>query len=122
MSKSKKYAVSVEQHEDAWKAQILRQVTSRKTAVSKQQDGFASREEAEQWGAEQLAEFTKVQSGSNVRHGEQRKTSSETKLQRSSRRAEKTALAKAEAKALQEKEAESADSLDDVEDFKEGND
>lgn len=116
MSKSKKYAVSVEQHEDAWKAQILRQVTSRKTAVSKQQDGFASREEAEQWGTEQLQEFTKVQSGSNVRQGEARKTSTETKLQRSSRRAEKTALAKAEAKAVEEKEAaESAESSDDLE-------
>ena len=117
MSKSKKYAVSVEQHEDTWKAQILRQVTSRKTAVSKQRDGFASREEAEQWGTEQLAEFTKVQSGSNVRHGEQRKSSSETKLQRSARRAEKTALAKAKALEESEKEKESAaaNSLADLE-------
>ena len=98
MAKAKKYQCVVKQNEGAWIAQIIRQVTSKKTTVSKQQGDFASEQEALAWGEVALAEFTVMQSSSNQRRGLQRKKNEEIKRQRSSRRADKTATDK-EAKA-----------------------
>jgi hypothetical protein len=94
MAKNKKYSANIETNGNTWTAQITRQITSRKTHVSKEQDGFASEQEAQEWAELQLAEFTKTQDTNNQRHSAQRKTNEEGRLQRSSRRAEKTLEAK----------------------------
>lgn len=97
MAKGKKYDVVIVQQKDAaWSAQITRQVTSKKTVISKQKSGFASESSAKQWAATELATFTGTLSESNQRHGAQRKASEEQRRQRSSRRADKTANAKAQ--------------------------
>jgi len=98
MANGKKYQSIISQQGNAWLAQIVRQVTSKKTTISKEQGGFASEHEALAWGAEALLEFTAKQNSSNRRHAAQRKEIAETRRQRSSRRADKTAAEK-EAKA-----------------------
>lgn len=99
MASNKKYQRIIVQRGDTWTAQIVRQVSSKKTHVSKEQCDFTSEQEAMDWGEAALAEFTATQSSSNRRHAEQRKKNEELKRQRSSRRADKTAAAK-EAKAV----------------------
>ena len=94
MAKHRKYSSLVESDDSSWKAKILRQVTSKKTHISKEQHGFATQEEAQSWAEAQLAEFSKTQGVSNQRHTEQRKSNEEERRQRSSRRANKTLLAK----------------------------
>lgn len=96
MSKGKKYDFKIEQVDSLWRAQITRQVTSRKVAVTKQKADFESESDATQWAENELLEFTKAQADSNTRHGEQRKESEEIQRLRSSRRADKTLQAKAE--------------------------
>lgn len=49
-----KYDFRVIQVADSWKAEITRRATAKKTVVSKQQDGFASEEEAREWGEREL--------------------------------------------------------------------
>jgi hypothetical protein len=96
MSKGKKYDFKIEQVDSLWRAQITRQVTSRKVAVTKQKADFESESAATQWAEKEQLEFTKAQADSNTRHGEQRKESEEIQRLRSSRRADKTLQAKAE--------------------------
>ena len=109
MSNSKKYQIKLEQKDSQWVAQITRQVTSRKTVVTKQQDSFTSESDAQTWAEETLAEFIKTQKSNNARRGSNRKTNEDIKSQRSSRRAEKTLAAKAEKAKLKE-------SFDDTDD------
>ena len=97
-SKAKKYQCVVVKDGEAWCAQIIRQVTSKKTKISKQKTGFTTEQEALSWGEATLLEFTATQSSSNQRHDTQRKKNDEIKRLRSSRRADKTAAQK-EAKA-----------------------
>ena len=101
MAKSKKYQSVIVQDGKVWLAKIERQVTSKKTLVSKQQGGFASEQEAADWASETLSEFMAKQNSSNLRHAKQRNKNIEIKQQRSSRRAIKTAKAKQEKAALQ---------------------
>jgi len=96
MANNKKYDSKIEQEGSLWKAQIHRQVTSKKTIISKQQGSFASEEQAKEWAEKQLAEFASTLGASNKRHGEQRKMNEEERRQRSARRAEKTLNAKNE--------------------------
>lgn len=91
---SKKYRVNIEQTGDSWAAQIVRQVSKHKTHVSAEQTGFADQAEAQTWADGKLAEFIATQQTANTRQAEQRKESEEVKLQRSTRRAEKTEAAK----------------------------
>lgn len=102
---SKKYQSEVLQEGDTWTARITRQVTSRKSMVSKQQDGFSNETEAQAWVETNLAEFVNTQKSANSRQGTSRKGQEEMKRQRSSRRAEKTEIAKREkAEALEAKQ------------------
>lgn len=55
--KGPKYSTSIEQGDNGWRADIVRRVSSRKTLVSKSQDGFASEAEAQAWGEKELDEF-----------------------------------------------------------------
>jgi len=91
---SKKYQSEILQEGDNWTARITRQVTSRKSLISKQQDGFNSEAEASVWAAAALADFISTQKSANTRQTASRKNLEEVKRQRSSRRAEKTEAAK----------------------------
>jgi hypothetical protein len=95
---SNKYQSEVVQDGDHWTARITRQVTSRKSHVSKQQEGLASESEANAWVETNMAEFIDTQKGANTRQGSNRKEQEEIKRQRSARRAEKTDIAKREKK------------------------
>lgn len=123
MSKGKKYSTNIEQVDSLWRAQITRQVTSRKVVITKKKVGFKSEADAKKWADKTLLELTKTLADSNTRHGEQRKESEEIQRLRSSRRADKTKLAKDEKAKdidtdLDQAVAEEADgsSIDDTDD------
>jgi len=97
MANSKKYSYQIEQVDNLWTAQILRKASSKSTVVSKKKEDFATEAEAQQWAEQSLLDFTATLSTSNKRHGAQRKSNEEERLQRSNRRAEKTKLAKQQA-------------------------
>lgn len=90
MKNSKKYAFEVTQDGSEWKAQITRQVTSKKTVVSSEQAGFTSESEAQEWASAQIVEFGKALGKRNQRHSERRKKMAGVRQDRSSRRAAKT--------------------------------
>jgi hypothetical protein len=108
---SKKYQSEILQEGDHWTARITRQITSRKSLVSKQQEGFTSEAEAQAWVDTNMAEFISTQKSANKRQGGSRKDQEEVKRQRSSRRAEKTEIAKnAKKDAEQSEQSNKADS------------
>lgn len=57
MAKNKKYTFKIIQDGSSWTAEIIRQVTSKKTVVSSRQVGFSSEAEAVVWSEIQLALF-----------------------------------------------------------------
>lgn len=57
MTTNKKYDYQVIKNKTNWSTQITRRVTSKKTTVSKSQDGFATEAEAKAWGEKELAAF-----------------------------------------------------------------
>jgi Protein of unknown function (DUF3622) len=57
MTTNKKYDYRITQNKTDWTAEITRRVTSKKTTVSKSQDGFATEAEAKTWGEKELAAF-----------------------------------------------------------------
>ena len=59
MTQSKKYSYRVVEENKVWSAEILRRASSKKTIVSKKQDGFASEAEAKDWGEQQVVAFLK---------------------------------------------------------------
>lgn len=72
---SKKYTVEITQQDDTWSAAIVRRVSSKKTTVSKQQEGFQSEAEAKAWGEAELKAFMKQLSDKNKARSEQRQQS-----------------------------------------------
>ena len=60
MAKSKKYTCRLVQENDSWAAEIVRRVTSKKSVVTKRQDGFVSDEEAEAWGLNEVKIMVKT--------------------------------------------------------------
>lgn len=67
MAKGKKYDFRVEQAGDVWTVDIIRQVTSKKTTVSKSQSGFTTESEAKEWGERELEIFLQKLSERNKR-------------------------------------------------------
>lgn len=114
---SKKYQSEVLQEGDTWTARITRQVTSRKSIVSKQQQDFSSEADAQTWVETNLAEFVNTQKSANSRQGTSRKSQEEIKRQRSSRRAEKTEIAKREKEAALEAKQQAGQSPEVDADF-----
>lgn len=57
MAQNKKYDYQVIQDNATWTTKIIRQVTSKKTIVSKRQDGFTTESEAQAWGEEEIKLF-----------------------------------------------------------------
>jgi len=72
MTQSKKYDYRISQNKKTWTAEIIRRVTSKRTAVSKSQDGFATEAEAKAWGEKELAAFLENLAERNKRDSAQR--------------------------------------------------
>ncbi len=72
MSKNPKFAIRVTEKRNGWSAEITRQVTSRKTVVSKRETGFDSEEKAQAWAEQELAGFVQNQVVRNERKAVQR--------------------------------------------------
>ncbi|WP_086982486.1 DUF3622 domain-containing protein [Vibrio aphrogenes] len=64
---SKKYNYQLVEKRNGWAAEIIRQITSRRTLVSKRQLGFATEAEAKEWAEKELIEFQKIQAERNKR-------------------------------------------------------
>ena len=104
MATGKKYDFIIEQKKSEWVAKITRKTTSKKTVITKEQDGFKSSEEAKAWATKTLTDLSTTLKKSNERHGTQRADLAETRRQRSSRRAERTERIKAEQTELDNEE------------------
>ncbi|WP_104401942.1 DUF3622 domain-containing protein [Vibrio penaeicida] len=72
MSKNRKFAIRVSEKRNGWTAEITRQVTSRRTVVSKRETGFESEVLANEWAEKTLAEFVQNQAKRNDRKAEKR--------------------------------------------------
>lgn len=73
MAKGKKYDYRVVENKGTWSAEIIRRASSKKTVVSKSQDGFATESEAQTWGKDELKLFLESQDKRNKRRALQRK-------------------------------------------------
>ncbi|PHS73199.1 MAG: pressure-regulated protein [Cycloclasticus sp.] len=73
MAISKKYDYRTTQQKDTWNAEIIRRASSKKTIVSKTQDGFKTEADANEWAEKELVAFTAKQSAQNKRRAEKRK-------------------------------------------------
>ncbi|NOX92580.1 MAG: DUF3622 domain-containing protein [Gammaproteobacteria bacterium] len=71
MTTNKKYDYRVTQEKTDWIAEITRRVTSKKTTVSKSQNGFATEADAKAWGEKELALFLENLTKRNKRDFEQ---------------------------------------------------
>ncbi|MCW8854582.1 MAG: DUF3622 domain-containing protein [Gammaproteobacteria bacterium] len=60
MAKSKKYTCRIVQDNDAWTAEVVRRVTAKKSVVTKSQAGFATDDEAEAWGLNEVKTLVKT--------------------------------------------------------------
>ena len=70
---AKKYDYRVEQDKSGWTAEIVRRASSKKTVVSKRQDGFATESHAQAWGQSELKSFLEGQDKRNKRRALNRK-------------------------------------------------
>jgi len=116
MSKSKKYNYTItKESDDSWTAAIVRQISSKKTNISKTQGEFKTEEDAKVWAEAELTNFQQTQTTRNTRKNEQRKTNQTIRQERSQRNAEKTAAAKAK-QAESEAQSDSDEyTVDDIE-------
>jgi len=57
MTKAKKYDYRVVQDNTCWTAEITRRITSKKTIVSKNQNGFVTESEALEWAQKEIKTF-----------------------------------------------------------------
>jgi len=73
MANNKKFDFQVVEKRNGWSAEIIRQVSARRTTVSKREMGFETEALAIEWAEKELAEFVKHQAERNLRKGEQRK-------------------------------------------------
>ncbi len=71
MTTNKKYDYRVIQGKQHWIAEITRRVTSKKTVVSKSQDGFTTEADAKSWGEKELVSFLENLTKRNKRDFEQ---------------------------------------------------
>lgn len=58
MKKSKQYEIRIVQDDASWVAELIRRVTTKKTVVTKRQDGFATESDAQAWGQGEVKAFT----------------------------------------------------------------
>lgn len=112
MSNNKKFAIRVSEKRNGWCAEITRQVTSRKTSVSKRETGFETEAQAQEWAEKELAGFIQNQAARNDRKGEARKV----RIEREERLAQEAAEKKAR-RIEQAKLAAAQAEIDDEDDF-----
>ena len=103
MSKNQKFAIRVTEKRNGWCAEITRQVTSRKTSVSKRETGFETEAKAQEWAEKELAGFIQNQAARNERKGEARKVRVEREERLAQEAAEKKARYEEAKKLLQSK-------------------
>ena len=72
MSISKKYDFQTFEEKGAWRADIIRRASSKKSIVSKTQAGFKSEAEAVEWAEKELVLFLQKQSARNKRQADKR--------------------------------------------------
>lgn len=60
MTTGKKYDYRIAQTDTGWTAEITRRATSKKTVVSKSQNGFTTEAEAQEWAKNELASLLKT--------------------------------------------------------------
>lgn len=107
MSKNKKFAIRVIEKRAGWTAEITRQVTSRKTVVSKREAGFETEELAQAWAEKELLGFVKNQAERNDRKGQQRVERNERQERQERESAERKAAylqARSEARDVEDEE------------------
>ncbi|MDH5471359.1 MAG: DUF3622 domain-containing protein [Gammaproteobacteria bacterium] len=76
MARSKKYVYQLVQENDAWAVEIIRRVTSKKTVLTKRQDGFVTEDEAEAWGKNEVKMLIKTH---NLNERNKRRAKEESK-------------------------------------------
>ncbi|MEF1289168.1 DUF3622 domain-containing protein [Vibrio sp. M260118] len=111
MSNNKKFAIRVTEKRNGWCAEITRQVTSRKTSVSKRETGFETEAAAQEWAEKELAGFIENQAARNERKGEARKV----RIEREERLAQEAAEKKARYEEAKREAAQAE--MDDEDDF-----
>ncbi|CAM2913480.1 DUF3622 domain-containing protein [Vibrio rarus] len=72
MSDNKKFTVRTIEKRNGWCAEIVRQVSSRRTTVSKREMGFESEAQAQAWGEKELVSFIQNQIERNKRKAAER--------------------------------------------------
>lgn len=63
----KKYQITLAEDGGKWNAAIVRKVSSRKSTITKSQDGFATEAEAQTWADTELKALLKVLAERNQR-------------------------------------------------------
>ena len=73
MTKSKKYDYRITEDNTNWTAEIIRRITTRKIGISKRQNGFPTKSDAQAWGEKELSAFLQSLTERNKRRAEKRK-------------------------------------------------
>ncbi|GAD81261.1 hypothetical protein VEZ01S_54_00120 [Vibrio ezurae NBRC 102218] len=73
MSDHKKFTVRTVEKRNGWCAEIVRQISSRRTTVSKREMGFETEAQAQAWGEKELEVFIQNQAERNKRKAAERK-------------------------------------------------
>ncbi|MGH1373972.1 MAG: DUF3622 domain-containing protein [Cellvibrionaceae bacterium] len=63
----KKYQITLAEEDGSWSAAIVRKVSSRKSTITKSQDGFGNEAEASTWAEAELKALLKVLNERNQR-------------------------------------------------------
>ena len=77
MANGKKFDYRVVEKRNGWAAEIIRQVSARRTTISKRQMNFATEAEATEWAEKTLVEFVQNQVERNKRKALQRNANAE---------------------------------------------
>jgi len=110
MTTNKKYDYRVVQNKSDWTVEITRRATSKKTVVSKTQDGFSTEAEAKAWGEKELVAFLENLTKRNKRDFADHIKNKEGKAQRdAANKQRKQDLENAAAEAAKNADADSAD-------------
>ena len=64
----KKYQIHTTEQDGNWSASITRKVTTKKSSITKSQDGFSSEEAASAWAKTELETLLQVLAVRNQRH------------------------------------------------------
>ena len=76
MAKSKKYTYRLVQDNGSWTAEVVRRVTSKKSVVTKSQNGFATDDDAQAWGQAEVKSLVK---STNLNERNKRRAKEESK-------------------------------------------